>query len=281
MAEIGSQILLNPTTRQLIETYLKRPAHGLLLSGYRGVGLHTVAQMVAGRIDTQGTLHEVIPDEKGTIAIETVRSLYKLTRTHRDTALVIVIDDAESMGREAQNALLKLLEEPTDNVYFVLTSHMSQLLLPTITSRMQHIDALPLPTTLWETLIETGTAPATRAQFTFLSRGLPAELMRLQSDETYFAGRVARTRDARAFLEGDSYTRLIFVKQYGGDRSSAQEFLGSLSQLLTYTLLSSQQASHITSLELIETVSERLRQNAHVKTQLTYLVTRLATSGTM
>lgn len=278
---MGSETLLNPTTQRLVETYLKQPAHGLLLSGQKGAGLSTIAQMVASRIDMKGTLREVLPDEKGTIAIETVRSLYKLTRTHRDTALIIVIDDAESMGREAQNALLKLLEEPTENVYFILTSHMPQLLLPTITSRLQRIDVLPLPTTLWETLIETGTAPAKRAQLTFLARGLPAELTRLQADEAYFAGRVARTKDARAFLEGDSYTRLILAKEYGGERTSALEFLGSLSQLLTFTLLSGQQVSLIASLELIEEVSERLRQNAHVKTQLTYLVTRLATSGTI
>lgn len=267
--------LVHETSRGLIRTYLARPAHGLLLSGPKGIGLNTIAHWIAARIDTHAYVHEVSPDEKFTIAIETVRALYKLTRSQRDTPLVIVIDDADAMGREAQNALLKLLEEPATNVFFLLTSHMPQQLLATITSRTQHIALLPLAKGGVDELIPSDTAPGSRAQLLFIAEGLPAEITRLQSDEAYFSRSTKRMKDARAFLEGDAYARLLLAKEYSTDRVIAGEFLESLTKMLSFMLFTQQDSSYVSALNEIETVSARLRQNAHVRTQLTYLVSQL------
>lgn len=273
--QLMNELLIHPTSKVLIESYLKRPAHGLLLSGPIGVGLKTIAAHIAHRIDDKAYIQEVNPDEKFTIAIETVRGLYRLTRAQRDTALVVIIDDAEAMGREAQNALLKLLEEPINNVHFILTSHMPQQLLPTITSRVQSIALASLAHGKVDALITSSTSAATKAQLLFIADGLPAEITRLQSDETYFARSAKQMKDARAFLEGDAYTRLLFVKEYGTDRVAAGEFLSSLTTLLSFMLFARHDPSYIAQLESIEEISSRLRQNAHIRTQLTYLVTQL------
>lgn len=50
---------------------------------------------------------------------------------------VVVIQQAELLTIPAQNALLKLLEEPPDNTYIILTTTDSKVLLPTIHSRCQ------------------------------------------------------------------------------------------------------------------------------------------------
>lgn len=266
-----SEIILNPASQQLVDTYLQQPAHGLLLSGQRGVGLMTTARMIAGHIAVSGNIHEVHPDERGTITIEAIRGLYTLTRTHRSTPLVISIDDADLMSREAQHALLKLLEEPAGQTCFILTTHVPHSLLPTILSRTQRITLLPVTAAMTERMV--ADRPKTvQTQLLFLASGLPAELMRLLADEEYFARRTAHMRDARRFLEGDQYTRLVLAKQYGADRTLALEFLGAVSKMLAYTLFTQQQTSHISSLEIIEEVVERLHRNAHVRTQLLYLV---------
>lgn len=267
--------LVHETSRGLIQTYLARPAHGLLLSGPKGIGLNTIARWIAARIDTKAYVHQVSPDEKFTITIETVRALYKLTRSQRDTPLAIIIDDADAMGREAQNALLKLLEEPATNVYFILTSHMPQQLLATITSRTQHIALLLLAKGRVDELIPGDTAPATRAQLLFIAEGLPAEIVRLQSDEAYFSRSTKQMKDARSFLEGDQYARLLLVREYSTDRVTAGGFLQSLESMLSFMMFSQQDPTHVAKLEKIEDISGRLRQNAHVRTQLTYLVTQL------
>jgi len=48
---------------------------------------------------------------------------------------IFIINEAEDMNEESQNALLKILEEPRDNQVFVLTTSRISGLLPTVLSR--------------------------------------------------------------------------------------------------------------------------------------------------
>jgi DNA polymerase-3 subunit delta' len=59
---------------------------------------------------------------------------------------VFVIEAAEAMRDESQNALLKTLEEPPDFVHLILLTSEPTALLETIASRCQPIDFAPLPT---------------------------------------------------------------------------------------------------------------------------------------
>jgi DNA polymerase-3 subunit delta' len=57
----------------------------------------------------------------------------------------VIMDDAHRLTPEASNAFLKLLEEPTGKVVFILITSQPQELLQTISSRGQHISFLPHP----------------------------------------------------------------------------------------------------------------------------------------
>lgn len=50
---------------------------------------------------------------------------------------VVIIDDADTMNRNAQNALLKILEEPPEQTLIILVTHRLGTLIPTIRSRTQ------------------------------------------------------------------------------------------------------------------------------------------------
>jgi len=54
---------------------------------------------------------------------------------HTSPVKVIVICHAHLLNVSSQNALLKILEEPPENIHFILTSAKPHLLLPTIKSR--------------------------------------------------------------------------------------------------------------------------------------------------
>ena len=56
---------------------------------------------------------------------------------------IVLIDDANTMNRNAQNALLKILEEPPSQTILILISHNNAALLPTTLSRSRvfHFDA--------------------------------------------------------------------------------------------------------------------------------------------
>jgi DNA polymerase-3 subunit delta' len=59
---------------------------------------------------------------------------------------VIIMTGIESMKKEAANSFLKLLEEPAEDLIFLLTTDHTEALLPTIISRCQHIQLSPLKT---------------------------------------------------------------------------------------------------------------------------------------
>lgn len=59
---------------------------------------------------------------------------------------VIIMTDIDTMRKEAANAFLKLLEEPSEDLIFLLTTSNTEALLPTIISRCQHIQLAPLKT---------------------------------------------------------------------------------------------------------------------------------------
>ena len=82
------------------------------------------------------------------ISVEKVRTLvdFVTLTSHRGGAKVILIAPAEAMHPSAANAVLKILEEPPGDTYFLLVSHQPERLLPTIRSRCFHLAfALPDP----------------------------------------------------------------------------------------------------------------------------------------
>lgn len=66
---------------------------------------------------------------------------------------VVVIDAADEMNRNAENAVLKVLEEPPQRALIFLVSHNPARLLPTIRSRCRRLDLSPLPAQTVATLL--------------------------------------------------------------------------------------------------------------------------------
>ena len=57
---------------------------------------------------------------------------------------IVIIDDADTMNRNAQNALLKILEEPPKQTLIILIAHRAGALIPTIRSRARTLNFDPL-----------------------------------------------------------------------------------------------------------------------------------------
>ena len=74
-----------------------------------------------------------------------IRPLARL-RPNEGNRVIIILSQVETMRKETANAFLKLLEEPTDRLMFILTTSSYEQLLPTITSRCQHIPLATLTT---------------------------------------------------------------------------------------------------------------------------------------
>lgn len=95
------------------------------------------------RLFSEGTnpdFIEVLTGDKS-ISVEEIRNILKglVIRPLYSSYKIIIINDADHMTVQAQNALLKSLEEPPPYVVFILTAQSSASLTATIRSRCQRI----------------------------------------------------------------------------------------------------------------------------------------------
>jgi DNA polymerase-3 subunit delta' len=135
-----------------------RPAHAYLFSGPRGVGKAETARVFAAALNcgpacgtcascravfnqTHTDFHYIAPEGSRAILREQVMELLHALnlKQQSDQYKVAVIDDAQVLGPEAANAVLKTLEEPPGNVVFILVADDAGQVLPTISSRCQRI----------------------------------------------------------------------------------------------------------------------------------------------
>lgn len=97
--------------------------------------LEIAKRLIAWKVSQWDTIR--IPEE-GTVGIEMIRDFEReLSLTARNSpAKVGILADIDRLTSEAQNALLKTLEEPPPNTYIIGTTSIPEALLPTISSRM-------------------------------------------------------------------------------------------------------------------------------------------------
>lgn len=265
-----------PTTTRFLEQVSQSVPHALLLTGPIGVGLGTTARQIAsmnGRL-----LTSVMPESKSSalasIPVERIRQLYAETRSKLDGAHFVIIDDADTMNHVAQNALLKLLEEPNESIHFILTSHNPDKLLPTIRSRtQQHVMAPISPLDSKRHLGALGvTDPTDEQRLLYVATGLPAELSRLVANTSDFKALSERVQSARQLIQGSSYQRLAQTASFGGDRHEAIRFIDTVVLLLRRSLATNPDRATIGLIDRMMEASDAIRANGNVKLHLSVAV---------
>lgn len=245
------------------------------MTGEPGVGLVTVAKQAVASL--KGTVEIVLPEkdekvdiEKGTITVQSIRRLYDSTKTVSPSGRIIIIDYAERMGVPAQNAFLKLLEEPPANTRFMLLTHQPSSLLPTISSRSQQVIVKPISHEQSQALLNElkVTDTTKRSQLLFIAEGLPAELTRLVADDAYFTQRAQIVKDAREYITSTAYTRLILANKYKNNREAALILINDASRMLQKTLANGGNEATILTVERLVKLHKRLSEQGNVRLQL-------------
>lgn len=260
------ELYIHELTRKQLKHLVDQPPHAVLLYGPRGVGVTTIAMKFADEVTHGAPTHVIAPIDDKDITIEQIRTLYDETKTVTTSGRAIIIDDAERMGIAAQNALLKLLEEPPHNVYFILVCHDLQRLLPTILSRAQTFDVRPVSQEQTKEIIETlGLNSVKTAQVMFLAHGKPAQLIRLIRDDSYFATEAATAKAAREFLQASTYDRLITTMQFSNDRQKAIHFVAMLGSVLYSATRQHVDQLSAETVQIVDATLERLSSNGNIR----------------
>lgn len=261
-----------PSTERYLQQFAVNLPHALLLTGQQGVGLSSLAESMAR---ANGTLHTILrPESKSTavatISVDMIRQLYVDTKTKMHGKNFVIIDDSDRMNHSAQNALLKLLEEPNDSICFILTSHHPDKLLPTIRSRAQLFAVAPISAIESRRLLKSlgVTDDLALQRMLYVAEGLPAELSRLAANTTDFTKLLERVQVAKEFVEGSSYQRLAASLKSGTDRQDVIRTIEMALLLLRRSLAAKPEKETLEAIDRLIRASELIRANGNIKLQL-------------
>ena len=158
--EMVGQKVISTTLRQAVES--GKISHAYLFSGPRGTGKTSAAKIFAkamncpNQVDgepcnhcdicrdiTNGSLEDVIEiDAASNNGVDEIREIRDKSTyaPSRATYKVYIIDEVHMLSTGAFNALLKTLEEPTENVVFILATTELHKIPATILSRVQRFE---------------------------------------------------------------------------------------------------------------------------------------------
>lgn len=271
--------IINPASEKLFSAITQKLPQSLLITGENGVGISTIARYIADFYKVSPMVILPEKDEKididnGVIGIDVMRRLYDETRTKVTGKRIIIIDNAERMTHQAQNAFLKLLEEPSADMHFILVSHSVSKLLPTIVSRAENLNIKPITSDQSDKLLDSLelTDEKKRSQVLFMAMGLPAELTRLATDKDYFNNRSAMMRDARELLQGTLYQKLLIAQRYKDDRSTALLLLLDAAGIINKSTMTNPQFDTINYIDKLLTTYQRIEANGNIRLCLARMV---------
>ncbi|QMU07104.1 DNA polymerase III subunit delta' [Levilactobacillus suantsaii] len=174
-------------------------SHAYLFNGMDGTGRQALAETVALRLFCQNVTADglpcgqcaecrrilagdhpdvirVVPDGQR-IKVDQVRYLKaEFTKSAVEgNQKIFIVDQIERMTTGAANSLLKFIEEPVGNTVALLLTTNKNLILPTILSRTQIVDLLPVaPKELASALADVGVAPSQQTLLTTLTESIAA-----------------------------------------------------------------------------------------------------------
>ena len=158
--------------KQLFERLIEsgQLAHAYLFTGPEMIGKQTFARDLANMLASQADVFvlDTLKDNTDSLGIDEIRRLkqFMSLSPYASARKVALINDAHLMTVEAQNALLKVLEEPSSSSQLILVTDQPGCLLETISSRCQAIEFTTHPDIIVNSILTKQTL--TQIQQTFL-----------------------------------------------------------------------------------------------------------------
>jgi DNA polymerase III delta prime subunit len=279
-----TNLLLSKQFERNLAKFMSSPGHALLIVGSAGTGKLSIAQNIAkvllGLSDKTDLVNnpslKLLSPVNNVIAIDAIRELRAFlslkTIGSRSIKRVIVIEDANLMSGEAQNAILKVLEEPPEDTVIILTAVSDKQMPKTVVSRVQKINIVR--PSLNETMAFFKKAGFSEDEITknYLisngSVGLMSELLTEKADSLMSK----YISEAKSLIASSKLIKLKQIEEFSSDKKILANRLFAIKRVCRAALLQSIEKQDyetakrlITSLKRISRTEKGLYQGANTK----------------
>lgn len=233
-------IVLHAKTMSKINDFVAQPAHALLISAQKGSGKGSLSRAIVSKLlvidEDRVATHpyvRIITPTKQSISIDSVRELQHFLSLKMPTGQwrAVIIEDGHLLGIEAQNALLKMLEEPPIRTTIIITTASEQALLATVRSRMtRFVLQKPDPEAVITHFQQLGYSNEPIRQALLMSGGLPGLMTALLTEDMAHPLMQA-ANSAREIIQKPVFERLLLVDPLSKQRELAMDVLIILGQM--------------------------------------------------
>lgn len=278
-------LLVHPETLAALESALHNTPHAVMLTGNEGSGKVYIARQLAAELlgaelENHAYFMHIEPDGKS-ISIDQVRELQRFVKL-RTTGTgkirrVVLLTDAHTMTTEAQNALLKLLEEPPGDTVLILTAQGDRSLKPTINSRVQKIYIRPITRAQAAEFAGTANKDSDVERAYNLSGGDSGLFLALlaEADDHRLASAI---KVGKRLLTASAFERLTNVDDLSKDKDKIKDLLIAMRRIAAAALKQAADKGDnglkdhwLQSLKAIYAAEEQLASNPNAKLLLTDL----------
>jgi DNA polymerase-3 subunit delta' len=289
-------LILHQFTQLAVNDYIAEPVHAVLLTGPSGSGKASLARYIVSSIldisinqpekyESYRYIRIIRPVDTKAIPIDSIRELQHFLSLSipgvvaNRISRAVVIEDADRLTGEAQNALLKTLEEPPTDTIIILTATSSASVLPTIQSRVRLLAVLPPAANILSAhFTARGYNQPEIGQALMLSGSLPGLATALLAEDSDHP-LVKATIHARGILQSKTYQRLLLVDGFSKQKPLCLDILFVLGQMARTALLRATDQKIVERWQRIMrvtyTAGEQLRHNSGAKLVLTNLMLEL------
>ena len=274
-------ILGNEKNKSILEKSIKlnKTSHSYILWGIEGIGKKLIAREFAKNIlcleqrencncksciefdSNNNPDFQLIEPNEGKVKIEQIREMQRKVAEKPiiSTKKVYIIDNADTMTTEAQNCLLKTLEEPPEYIMIILICANEDNLLSTIKSRCTRMHFESIDTEeVRKYIIQKYPDQEISENIINLSQGSIGKAIKLNQNKNIY-------ENIEKILLSMQNKDLIEIVQMSEEIYKTKEEINSILDYMNVILLklSKQNIKYIRCIEIVEQTKKRLKANSN------------------